>query len=537
MQPQSDGKPGNDRSADGRHGEASLDQRDVTPAEPLRKGDPCIIVIFGASGDLTKRKLAPALYNLSRDGLLPDNLAVVGYARRDISTDTFRERMRAEVTEHAGGTLDAEAWGWLEQRLYYQMGDLEAAPHFAALEQKLVELDARHQTQGNILFYLATAPDLFAPVVAQLEARGLTAEHGAEHPSQDLHRWRRVVVEKPFGRDLASARELNGELRRALTESQIYRIDHYLGKETVQNLLVFRFSNGIFEPIWNRRYVDHVQITVAETLGVEGRGGYYDRSGALRDMVPNHIFQLISLVAMEPPISFEADAVRDEQSKVLRAVNPMTPEQVLRSAVRGQYGSGRALQRALPDYRREPQVKPQSNTETFVAMKLEIDSWRWKGVPFYLRVGKALPRRVSEITVQFRRPPFSLFRNTPIEKLEPNQLVINVQPDEGIQLTFGAKKPGAAMNIGRVAMRFNYADYFGSEPATGYERLLYDALLGDQTLFQRADTVEAGWTVVTPVLDVWQALTARDFPNYAAGTWGPAAAAELLAREGREWRE
>ncbi len=505
------------------------EQRSDTPTEPVRKGDPCTIVIFGASGDLTKRKLAPALYNLSREGLLPDSLAVVGYARREIDNETFRERMRAEVAEHTGGALDVEAWHRLEQRLYYQRGDLESAPHFADLERTLTELETRHQTQGNILFYLATAPDLFAPVVRQLEARGLTTETD--------HRWRRVVVEKPFGRDLASARELNLELRRALKESQIYRIDHYLGKETVQNLLVFRFSNGIFEPIWNRRYVDHVQITVSETLGVEGRGGYYDRSGALRDMVPNHIFQLISLVAMEPPISFEADAVRDEQSKVLRAVNPMTPEQVLRSAVRGQYGAGRFQGRALVDYRREPQVNPLSNTETFVAMRLEIDSWRWKGVPFYLRVGKALPKRLSEIAVVFRRPPFSLFRNTPIDKLEPNQLVINVQPDEGIQLTFGAKKPGAAMNIGRVAMRFNYADYFGQKPATGYERLLYDALLGDQTLFQRADTVEAGWSVVTPLLDVWQALTARDYPNYAAGTWGPSAATELMARDGREWRD
>jgi glucose-6-phosphate 1-dehydrogenase len=513
MPPQNDVEPGNH----------------ARPADPIRQGDPCIIVIFGASGDLTKRKLAPALYNLVREGFLPESLAVVGYARRDMDTETFRAHMREEVGGHAGGTLDTKAWRWLEQRLYYQRGDLESSEHFAELERTLVDLEARHQTQGNILFYLATAPDLFAPVVRQLEARGLTLE-------KENH-WRRLVVEKPFGRDLVSARELNQELRRSLQESQIYRIDHYLGKETVQNLLVLRFSNGIFEPIWNRRYVDHVQITVAETLGVEGRGGYYDRSGALRDMVPNHIFQLISLVAMEPPISFEADAVRDEQSKVLRAVNPMTPEQVLVSAVRGQYGAGRSLGRSLPDYRREPQVSPSSNTETFVAMKLDIDSWRWKGVPFYLRVGKAMPRRLSEITVQFKRPPFSLFRNTPIDKLEPNQLVINVQPDEGILLTFGAKKPGAAMNIGRVAMRFNYADYFGSEPATGYERLLYDALLGDQTLFQRADTVEAGWSVVTPVLDVWHALTARDFPNYHAGSWGPAAAADLMAREGREWHD
>jgi glucose-6-phosphate 1-dehydrogenase len=504
------------------------DEAARTP-EPSRQGDPCIIVIFGASGDLTKRKLAPALYNLAKDRLLPDRFAVVGFARRDGSTETFRQTMGTEVTEHAGGRIDSGIWKGLEERLYYQRGDLASAEDFAGLEKTLTDLDARHQTQGNILFYLATAPDLFAPVVRQLEARGLTAETG--------RRFRRVIVEKPFGHDLASARELNSELRRALQERQIYRIDHYLGKETVQNLLVFRFSNGIFEPIWNRRYVDHVQITVAETLGVEGRGGYYDHSGALRDMVPNHIFQLISLVAMEPPISFEADAVRDEQSKVLRAVNPMTPEQVLRDAVRGQYAAGQADGLWLPDYRREPQVAAQSNTETFVAMKLEIDSWRWKGVPFYLRVGKAMPHRRSEITVQFKRPPFSLFRDTPIDALEPNQLVINVQPDEGILLTFGAKKPGAAMNIGQVAMRFNYADYFGREPATGYERLLYDALLGDQTLFQRADTVEAGWSVVAPVLDVWQALTARDFPNYKAGTWGPATAEELLNRDGRAWRD
>jgi glucose-6-phosphate 1-dehydrogenase len=498
--------------------------------ESIRQGDPCIIVIFGASGDLTKRKLGPALYNLAKDGLLPDSLAVVGFARREISDQSFRETMHQEVTEHAGGALDESVWKWLEQRLYYQRGDLEAAGDYASLEKTLADLEARHQTQGNILFYLATAPDLFAPVVRQLEGRGLVAETGGRF-------FRRVIVEKPFGRDLASARELNSELRRALQEKQIYRIDHYLGKETVQNLLVFRFSNGIFEPIWNRRYVDHVQITVAETIGVEGRGGYYDRSGALRDMVPNHIFQLISLVAMEPPISFEADAVRDEQSKVLRAVSPMTPEQVLRDAVRGQYAAGHNGDSSLTDYRREPQVNPRSNTETFVAMKLDIDNWRWKGVPFYLRVGKGLPRRQSEIMVQFRRPPYSLFRNTPVDKLEPNQLVINVQPDEGISLTFGAKTPGATMQIGRVAMRFNYADYFGREPATGYERLLYDALLGDQTLFQRADTVEAGWSVVTPVLDVWQALTARDFPNYKAGSWGPASAQELLTRDGREWRD
>jgi glucose-6-phosphate 1-dehydrogenase len=508
------------------------DEADAT--RTARKGDPCTIVIFGASGDLTKRKLIPALYNLAHEGLLPDELAVVGYARRDIGTDNFRTTMREATTEYTGGKLDDKVWTWLEGRLHYVRGDLDTREDYQGLATKLQELEAQYKTRGNALFYLATAPDHFGPVVQHLEECGLTAENqGAEKAA----RWRRVVVEKPFGHDLATAKVLNQVLRRALDERQIYRIDHYLGKETVQNLLVFRFSNGIFEPIWNRRYVDHVQITVAETLGVEGRGGYYEHSGALRDMVPNHIFQLISLVAMEPPISFDADAVRDEQTKALRAVSPMTPEQVLQNTVRGQYGAGKVEARSLPAYRSEANVNPRSNTETFVAMKLEIDNWRWKGVPFYLRVGKALPKRVSEITVQFRRPPFSLFRDTPVEELQPNQLIINVQPDEGITLNFGAKIPGATMAIGTVGMHFRYGDYFGKEPATGYERLLYDALLGDQTLFQRADMVEWGWSVVSPVLDVWQALPARDYPNYAAGTWGPVAAKELMARDGRAWRK
>jgi glucose-6-phosphate 1-dehydrogenase len=473
-----------------------------------RKGDPCTIVIFGASGDLTKRKLIPALYNLAHEGLLPDELAVVGYARRDIGTDNFRTKMREATAEYTGGSLDDKVWTWLESRLHYVRGDLDTREDYQGLASKLEELETQHKTRGNALFYLATAPDHFGPVVQHLEECGLTAETKGGDRAEASARWRRVVVEKPFGHDLATAKVLNQVLRRALDEKQIYRIDHYLGKETVQNLLVFRFSNGIFEPIWNRRYVDHVQITVAETLGVEGRGGYYEHSGALRDMVPNHIFQLISLVAMEPPISFDADAVRDEQTKALRAVSPMAPEQVLQNTVRGQYGAGKVDSRNLPAYRSEANVNPRSNTETFVAMKLEIDNWRWKGVPFYLRVGKALPKRVTEIMVQFRRPPFSLFRDTPVEELQPNQLIINVQPDEGITLNFA-----------------------------GYERLLYDALLGDQTLFQRADMVEWGWSVVSPVLDVWQALPARDYPNYAAGTWGPVAAKELMARDGRAWRK
>ncbi len=493
-----------------------------------KTGAPCILVIFGASGDLTKRKLIPALYNLGRQRLLHQGFAVLGFARTESSSQRFREQMRRELASYAGKEFDPALWDWLEGRLHYLTGDVDLLEDVRRLSEKLEEIRREHDTKGNAVFYLAIAPDLFARVVHNLEEAGLTQEENG--------RFRRVIVEKPFGHDLDSARALNEGLRRVLRERQIYRIDHYLGKETVQNLLVFRFSNGIFEPIWNRRYVDHVQITVAETLGVESRGNYYDRAGALRDMVPNHLFQLISLVAMEPPVSFEADAVRDEQSKVLRAIQPMTQEEVLSCAVRGQYGAGTVEGRELPDYRSEPNVDSLSNTETFVAMKLDIDSWRWKDVPFYLRVGKAMKTRASEITVGFKKPPFVLFRNTSIEELTPNELVVNVQPDEGIQLHFNAKVPGATMKIGGVDMDFSYAEHFGRAPATGYERLLYDAMLGDQTLFQRADMVEIGWSVVTPVLDVWQALPARDFPNSPAGSFGPKEADLLLERDGRRWR-
>jgi len=489
---------------------------------------PCTLVLFGASGDLVKRKLIPALYNLVREKLLPEEFAVVGFARRDTTTKDFREQTRRNIAEYAKDGIDEATWGWLEQRFHFVPGSFDDAETYKTLDAKLTEVADLHHTGGNALFYLAASPEYFGVIAAQLSAAGML--------KQDNGHWRRVVVEKPFGRDLASARELNRTLLKLLDETQIYRIDHYLGKETVQNILVFRFSNGIFEPIWNRRYVDHVQITVSEALGVEGRGGYYEEAGALRDMVPNHIFQLISLVALEPPISFDADAVRDEQSKVLRAVQPMSPEDVLTKAVRGQYGAGRIGERHLVDYRQEDRVDSLSKTETFVAMKVEIDNWRWKDVPFYLRVGKAMPERVTEIVVQFKRPPFALFRDTTICDLDPNQLVIRVQPNEGISLSFGAKIPGATMKIGSVNMDFEYAERFGSKIATGYERLLHDAFCGDQTLFQRADMVEAGWDIVTPVLDVWGALAARDFPNYAAGTWGPEDATELMEKDGRKWR-
>ena len=494
-----------------------------------RSMKPCTVVIFGASGDLTRRKLFPALYNLARTGMLPENFVVLGASRTEWSDEEFRGWMKTAVESYAKDRFEEEHWNWVAERTFYQSASFDSAAAFQAISERLTQLDETHGTQGNFLYYFAVAPRFFAPIVQNLAEVGLCcADDGAA---------RRVVVEKPFGRDLDSARQLNEELLAHLNENQIYRIDHYLGKETVQNLLVLRFSNAIFEPIWSHRYVDHVQISVSETLGVEGRGGYYDHAGALRDMVPNHIFQLISLVAMEPPNSFDADAVRDEQSKALRAITPMSSEDVLTQTVRGQYGEGKVDGRDLPDYRSEDKVDPKSKTETFVAMRLEIDNWRWKGVPFYLRVGKAMPRRSTEITVSFKSPPFILFRDTPVQGLTPNQLVINVQPDEGITFHFGAKVPGTRMHIGKVDMDFKYEEHFGKELATGYERLLYDAMIGDQTLFQRADMVEAAWKVVSTIQDVWQALPARDFPNYAAGTWGPEAADRLLERDGRRWRD
>ncbi len=494
-----------------------------------KQAAPCCVVIFGAAGDLTQRKLVPALYNLARQRLLQTSFAVIGFARREYTDAAYRGYLGDELNAHVGGELDANIWNWLSTRTHYVGGNFDDDAAYAQLALKLAEVEREHGTHGNVLFYLATAPEFFAVIARKLHEFGLSTEDGG--------RWRRVIVEKPFGRDLKSARELNGQLAKVLREEQIYRIDHYLGKETVQNIMVFRFSNGIFEPVWNRRYIDHVQITVAETLGVEKRGGYYDNAGALRDMVPNHIFQLISLVAMEPPISFQADAVRDEQAKALRAMQPFTPEDVLTRSVRGQYAAGQVGNKLLAQYRGEPNVGANSSTETFVAMKLGIDNWRWMDVPFYLRVGKALPRRVTEIAIQFKRPPFVLFRGTSVDQLAPNVLVLRIQPDEGIALSFGAKVPGATLRLGSVEMDFDYTEHFGSLPATGYERLLYDGMLGDQTLFQRADMVEASWAVVDPVLDVWSALPPRNFPNYHAGTSGPREAELLLERDGRAWRD
>jgi glucose-6-phosphate 1-dehydrogenase len=493
-----------------------------------RPADPCVMVIFGAGGDLTSRKLIPALYNLAKADLLSREFAIVGISHGSTTTEQFRQKVSADIKHYAGGDADQDIVEWFCKRLYYVPGDFGDKNVYTQLKDFLQKVDQDHTTHSNFFFYLATAPSFFGPIVEHLAEAGLMEE--------DNHHWRRVIIEKPFGHDLDSARLLNQQLLKVAKEKQIYRIDHYLGKETVQNILAFRFANGIFEPIWNRRYIDHVQISVAETVGVEGRGSYYDQAGALRDMVPNHIMQLISLTSMEPPVSFHADAVRDEQGKILHAIQQWSSEEVLTKTVRGQYGPGMIDGQHLPGYREEEDVPPDSKTETFVAMKLQIDNWRWADVPFYLRTGKSLAAQNTHIVIQFRRAPFVLFRDTPVENLMPNQLVLHISPEEGISLQFAAKVPGPIMRLGAVDMNFEYADYFGVQPSTGYERLLHDCMIGDQTLFQRADMVEAGWCVVSPVLDVWKALPPRNFPNYAAGTWGPKEADELLERDGRHWR-
>ena len=497
------------------------------PSAPPQSG-PCVMVIFGATGDLAARKLIPALYNLAKSNLLSREFAIVGIGRSDYTIDAFRQLMAKKLRSFATTQVETDLVDWLCRRIYFVKGEFDDPQLYTNLTQMLAEVDKNHNTHGNYFFYLATAPTFFGDIVDHLGASELICEKNGQ--------WRRVVFEKPFGSDLESAKALNRKVLKVLHENQVFRIDHYLGKETVQNILVFRFGNGIFEPIWNRRYVDHVQITVAETVGVEQRGGYFDAAGTLRDMVPNHLFQLVSLTTMEPPISFSSDSVHDEQSKILHAIQPLSSEDVLHCAVRGQYGAGIVDGDHVPAYRTEQGVPSDSRTETFVALKLLIDNWRWADVPFYLRTGKRLPARHTEIAIQFKRAPFVLFRDTPVSSLKPNQLVIHIAPDEGISMRFGAKIPGAQMRIGSVEMSFNYSDYFGTEPSTGYEVLLYDCIRGDQTLFQRADMVEAGWSVVSPILDVWKALPPRDFPNYPAGTWGPAEADELIIRDGRSWR-
>jgi glucose-6-phosphate 1-dehydrogenase len=498
----------------------------TTNAARLRPGDPSAFVVFGAMGDLTKRKLLPALYNLQANGLLPRDFAFIGIARRALEDDAFREYAASAARELGARPKGGGPPADFTARIHYVKGDFEDPGTYQALSATLARCARDHGTAGNALFYLATPPGEFLPIVRGLAGAGLVRQDAG---------WRRVVVEKPFGHDLESARTLNRALTEVLGEGQVFRIDHYLGKETVQNLMVFRFANGMFEPIWNRRYVDHVQITVAEELGVEGRGAYYEKAGVVRDLVQNHMLQLLALVAMEPPSTLAPEAVRNEKMKVLDAIRSMTPEQVLRDAVRGQYGGGVVEGQRVPGYREEPDVSRSSQTETFAALRLCVENWRWAGVPFYLRSGKRLPRRHTQISIQFRRPPLLLFEEAGVEHIEPNRLDILVQPEEAISISMKAKRPGPAIALEQVRLDFSYSQFGPLPPTTGYERLLHDVMIGDAELFHRADLVEASWRIVAPALDVWATLPARDFPNYEAGSWGPAAATELLARDGHRW--
>lgn len=489
---------------------------------------PCVVIIFGAAGDLTKRKLLPSLYNLRLNKLLPESFAIIGVSRTDKDTDSFRDELTLSMQEYATRPFEAKQWDWFKERIYYLQGNFDDPKSYSKLNDMLTIVDKTHGTQGNYLFYLATAENYFEPIVEQISNVHL-------HQCTE-NQWRHFIIEKPFGRNLDSAHQLNNHLLAILKENQIYRIDHYLGKETVQNILVFRFGNSIFEPAWSNHYIDHVEITVAESVGVESRGGFYEKAGALRDMIPNHMFQLLSLIAMEPPTNFDADVVRSKKAELINAIRPLTYDDVKTSVVRGQYDSGYIDGQEVQAYRAENRVAADSNTETFVAMKLMIDNWRWVDVPFYLRTGKRLAKRTTEIAVRFKSPPLSLFRNTMVSNLMPNYLTLHIQPHEGISLQIGAKIPGPLLQIGSVNMDFDYQDYFGPSPSTGYETLIYDCMVGDQTLFQRDDNVESGWRVVQPIQEFWSSTKPTDFPNYASGIWGPQAAQQLMERDGRKWQ-
>ena len=510
---------------------------DGQAANPLREGlttnritDPCTIVLFGAAGDLVKRMLMPAMWNLRLEDILPTNYGIVGFSRAPYSNDEFRAQMKDAIDQfaHSGPAKDP-LWSDFAQHLTYVRGDFGDNRAFKKLRAQLDENDKQLGTRANRLYYLSTPPSVFATIVQQLSDVGLG-------PKDQAQGWSRIIIEKPFGTDLDSARALQAEVSKVFDERQVYRIDHYLGKEPVQDIMALRFANVMFEPIWNRRYVDCIQITAAETVGVEGRGGYYDNAGALRDMIQNHVINLLALVAMEPPISPSADHIRDEKFKVLSAVRPIAPDEVAKTTVRGQYGAGTIDGKPVPSYRQEPSVDPNSNTETYAGAKFLIDNWRWADVPFYLRSGKRLARKYSEIAVAFRPIPHRIFGEMG-ERLENNTLVMKIQPEEGVSIRFNAKVPGPKMHIRAVTMDFNYGTGFGVASAPAYERLIGDAMRGDATLFTRWDAVERAWEIVMPVLEGWTSTRAEDFPNYAAGTQGPSNSDALLAGDAREWRK
>lgn len=488
--------------------------------------EPCTVVLFGASGDLAKRKVIPALYDLAIHDALGPRYALVGFARTPMTDESFRTTAgEAAKSISEVGPIDPKQWDGFASNLFYSTGDYNNPDAYAQLAKRLVELESSKNLGGNRLFYLSTPPEVYPDIVEQLGRAGLARPCSPNSCT-------RIIIEKPFGRDLASARELNRIVLSVFEEQQVYRIDHYLGKDTVQNLLVLRFGNGIFEPLWNRNYVDHVQITAAETLGVERRGGFYETAGALRDMIQSHVLQLTSLVAVEPPASFDANAVRNEKLKVLQSIRPFNLEMVAQSVVRGQYAPGKLSDKPVPGYRQEPNVNPNSRTETFVAAKLLIDNWRWAGVPFYLRTGKRLAKRTTEIMIEFRRAPHMVFRE---REVEPNRLILNIQPDEGISVSFGAKRPGTEMSIGNVTMNFSYREGFGGASRSAYATLLNDCVRGDATLFDRGDSVEAAWALVDPILDVWSAARTGTVPQYASGSWGPRESEVLLERDGNQW--
>ncbi len=505
--------------------EVKISPESVTQASQKneRIPEPGVVVIFGASGDLTKRKLLPALFHLEQAGLLPQEFGIVGVARRDLGAG-FADDMKKGILEFGGVKEGADKLDDFMGKVNYHAMNFDDDGGYAGLKALLDKYDTEHGTKGNRLFYLAVAPEYFSDIIDHL------GKHGMAHPEKGTVR---VIIEKPFGHDLESARVLNAEVNKVFNEDQIFRIDHYLGKETVQNVLVFRFANGIFEPIWNRNYIDHVQITAAESIGIEGRGPFYEKAGALRDVLQNHMMELLSFVCMEPPVSFDADAVRHEKLKVWRAIKQID----CANTVRGQYGPGTIAGQKVKGYREEDRVDPNSGTETFAALKLEIENWRWAGVPFYFRAGKRLQKRATEVTIQFKQPPMLLFDRTGTGacEIQPNLITMRIQPDEGISLRFGAKVPNPDMTVCPVNMDFNYAAAFGTSSANGYERLLLDAMLGDATLFAHRDGVEATWALYTPVLEGWAATPPKDFPNYPSGTWGPKAADDLIERDGRKW--